>query len=732
MATIDYTSGPARLDLGDQPDQIDAQIASKTVVLDDRRTRARYFDGRFLAARDLTREQTYALVRQADLGNARRGGVIRGLQVMRSGNTLHVAPGAGLTGNGELVTLPTTLTVAIGQIPEDDRLDISFGVVDLGQPAAGQRAGFYVLGLRAAEYAANPITRYPTMPRGAPGIEDGDILEVAALALHPFRYDAEGDPDRLRSAVAREIFLVRGGGVPADVLPLAMVFLDRGSIRWLDPYLLRREVAADDAGPIGLGTTPRSLREAHFLQYDQQLGELTGQLRVTGGLEFPASRYFRCLPPVGRLPAVAIDPTDFSQVYFPPQMTVTLGVVVDEELPALLEASLNLPPIDLDGNEDDFDFTYVQALIPMPASQIARLQLKAVDPPRPILLPPALGRRLPIDALRDFKAARTPPPDIVGGSDRSEPAPLLAAWRQALAAAPGQMLWYTRVPALAVVPVTVFELQAAVTKDERDTKTEHDDKLTREAKEDRDTKNTKDAKTDKDTKPDRDAKAQKDAKTDQDAKIDRDGKPDRDKTQADNAAKAQRDAKTAQDTKNSNDAKTTRDTKNNNDAKTERDGKATKDAKDEKDTKPARDAKADKDAKTTRDAKNEKDGKPARDAKAEKDAKATRDAKTEKDAKATRDAKTERDAKTARDAKEARDGKNPRDVKAEKDRKTRDARAPQLPDATELPIPSDIARAEGPPVEATPVRGTVRTFIQPRERPDLDSHVLHGKPGEPG
>jgi hypothetical protein len=458
-SSIDYTIGPDRTNLGDvAAGELDARREAQTLAEDFRRARPRYFDGRFLAARDLTREQLYALTREADLAAAYRGGVIRGLELVRSGDAIRIAPGAGFTPNGELVTLQSFLQLAIEVVPEDDRIDLSHGLVDVAEPPARQRTGLYVLGLRPGEYAANPTTRFPLTVRGKAGTADGDIVEAVSLALHPLRNDRAGDPARLRSDLARATFFERGSGVAPDLLALAVVYLANGSIGWLDPYLVRRDVAADDAVPIGVAGSERALREAHFLQYDRQLAELVSDLRARGGLKFPASRYFRCLPPVGRMPVAAIEPADFTQAYFPPQMTVSLGVVVDTELPMLLEQSMHLPPIDLEGDDDDFDFTYLQVLVPMPANAIDRLRLAPVAlVPRPIALPPVLAKRLPIMALRDFLLRRKPVGPDFGHDERSESAPLLAAWRSALAAAPDQMVWFVRVPSLSIARVELFD-----------------------------------------------------------------------------------------------------------------------------------------------------------------------------------------------------------------------------------------------------------------------------------
>ena len=51
------------------------------LIVDGRRIRPLYFDGRFLTARDLTREQSYFLTRLSDLGRSRGFGVVNGLQV---------------------------------------------------------------------------------------------------------------------------------------------------------------------------------------------------------------------------------------------------------------------------------------------------------------------------------------------------------------------------------------------------------------------------------------------------------------------------------------------------------------------------------------------------------------------------------------------------------------------------------------------------------------------------
>lgn len=683
MGNFDFTVGPARVDLSaEDPDVLERQEAARVLIRDERRVRSRFHDGRFLTATDLTREQLYVLTRQADLGVARRGGVVRGLTVSRRGALLHVTPGAGFTSNGELVTLPRALTVELADVPDDDRIDVSFGAVDVPEGDPQRRNGLYVLALRPLEYSARHITRYPLTVHGLPGVEDGEIVEAVTLTLHPFRFDGDADPWVLRSEIARSVFLTNGGVVAPDVLPLALLFVQSGLVRWIDEHLVRREVAAGDSGPLGIGETNRAQREAQYNQYDQQLRELVTELSAQNRTKFPATRYFRCLPPVGRLPAAAIDPATFTQAFFPPAMTVELSAVVDDELPKLVEDALHLPPIDLVGGDDDFDHTRVHVLVPMPAARLDALRLASVAPPKLLLQPAVLAKRTPLLALKDWIAKRRPDPTDLVDETRPEPAPLLAAWRQAISSAADGFLWFVRVPAVACASAELFDELDADEDGLLDAKAEADTKV------DLDTKNTNDAA----------AKSATDAKNTEDTKNAADTK------NTDDAAKSQRDAKTEEDAKGQQDAKVVQDAKNTTDAKRIEDGKRETDTKNTRDT----------------EEKNVADAKRIRDTlKDETDAKNVRDAlKDERDAKTERDEKPTVDTKSIRDAKDVRDG----GVKVRDD---------PIVDPIVNPVvdPTPIIRdrlGESPSVlvNPTPLPTPTRTFIRPEERPDLDTRIV--------
>src|SRR3954471_5108173 len=90
---INFTQGAARERI--DPAEAPALRARGVLIEDPRRERPRYFDGRFLAARDLIRDQQYFLTREADLGQAAGSGVAVGLLVRQGAEAQSLAIGAG-------------------------------------------------------------------------------------------------------------------------------------------------------------------------------------------------------------------------------------------------------------------------------------------------------------------------------------------------------------------------------------------------------------------------------------------------------------------------------------------------------------------------------------------------------------------------------------------------------------------------------------------------------------
>jgi hypothetical protein len=291
-----------------------------------------YFDGRFLAARDLTRDQDYFLVRQSDLARAGGMGVVNGLFVTvpaagaplgSTGSVLRITPGNGVTPSGELVVLPEAVTLDLTNVPLSERLDAAFGLSHHPHVTPHNRTGIYLLGLRAVEYTANPIASYPTSVTGPRTVEDGDIVEAVAVTLIPYSDEGTGlSSHRQRSLIAHHLFVQGNGvGAPVSVLPLAMLGLERGIIRWIDPFLVRREVGVEYDDVLSLGLATRAQREAHLQQYTVQLNELLAQATIAKR-GFTASDYFTAIPPGGPMPASGINAAEFTQTFFPPEVDV--------------------------------------------------------------------------------------------------------------------------------------------------------------------------------------------------------------------------------------------------------------------------------------------------------------------------------------------------------------------------------------------------------------------------
>jgi hypothetical protein len=406
--------------------QVIAAQSNGSLVIDSQRTRPYWFDGRFLASRDLQREQDYFLQRQADLGQAAGFGVIHGLQVdtpaaddpNADADTVIIRAGQGTTPAGELVLMPSDLTVHLSDLPDEQNLDVQFNLAPIPNTPARTRSGLYVLALRPVEFTANPITSYPTSTQGTRTTHDGDIVEATAVALVPYPNPvswsgASGqDAAQLRAALARQIFLNANPNQLSDsLLPLALVNLQRGLISWVDPYLVRRDSGSQYSG-LRLGLTDPATQQAFLLQYDAQLQE-TVSTRLSSGTSasFAAADYFQALPPAGRFPLASLSLSSaattqtFAQSFFPQQLDVRLSVIPVDEIPVLIEDSMALPPIDLTLPANAYADLTVFALIPVARAGFAALKssLPTLSPSPTV--PQILSFRTPIELLRLYRGS---------------------------------------------------------------------------------------------------------------------------------------------------------------------------------------------------------------------------------------------------------------------------------------------------------------------------------------
>jgi hypothetical protein len=286
------------------------------------------------------------------------------------------------------------------------------------------------------EFTANPIGAYPTSITGQRTVEDGDVIEATAVVLVPWQDDGAADAlEARRGRAARAIFLQgMERGVSANVLPLAMLALQSNTVVWIDEAMVRRELGADRAELPGLGFSSRVLRLAHLLQHQ---GHLADVVRLTGGRSFAAASQFSALPSAGPLPPGVINPLDFTQSYFPAEIDVDFSIVPGDELLALLEEALVLPPIDLAAPPETLDSTAVAILAPVARNEwravTARLatRVRAVRPAAPNLV----AQRKPLEILLRLRPPRPPVPPL----DPTDPSD--AEWQRLARLA---NLWFVR------------------------------------------------------------------------------------------------------------------------------------------------------------------------------------------------------------------------------------------------------------------------------------------------
>jgi hypothetical protein len=351
-------------------------------------------------------------------------------------------------------------------VPELRRLDAAFGLQVIPNEPGQTRTGLYVLALRPVEWTANPIGAYPTSLTGQRTVEDGTIVEGVAVSLIPYPDPGNDETwDRRRARVAREIFVEgRDRGLDSGVLPLAMVALRGNLVEWLDSYMVRRETGAERPAGMDFGFGNRALREAHLLQYQ---AHLAAALDAQQDAPFPATARFEALPPVGRLPSGTIDADRLTQRFFPPGLEVDVSFVPEDELPALIEESLLLPPIDLTLGLEALAGTGVVVLVPLTRAEFAAQRSSLPDwNAQPQRLEPVFKQITRIATPKDLLLSqlfRAQP--AVPAAPPVEEAP----WRALLRAALSQpLLWYVRrrhLPIASNVAATPVSATAATVSD---------------------------------------------------------------------------------------------------------------------------------------------------------------------------------------------------------------------------------------------------------------------------
>jgi hypothetical protein len=184
-----------------------------------------------------------------------------------------------------------------------------------------------------------------------------------------------------------------------------MISTQRGVVECTNTSLVRRDSGPEFSG-LRFGLADPATQQAFLLQYDGQLQQTVNSLTAQKlPARFAATDYFQALPPAGRLPLASIDVTAFTQLYFPQQMDVWLSLIPADELPAWIEDSLSLPPIDLTLAASAYADLSVFILIPVPRVGFAGLAASLTPTLLAAAVPQAVTYRNPVSALRFYQGA---------------------------------------------------------------------------------------------------------------------------------------------------------------------------------------------------------------------------------------------------------------------------------------------------------------------------------------
>ncbi|TQV71507.1 hypothetical protein FLL45_20360 [Aliikangiella marina] len=318
------------------------QIASRKGLqrvadVDPRLTRSHYFDNRLLTEKDLNRDQLYLDNRLREVGKALGYGVLNGLETAFDSldGTIQVSPGVAISEAGRVLELTKSLSLDLG-----DRASLT-GLNHGG--ARRLKRGLYAIVVEYSEQATDIAEVFPTDLGETRGfnydlVTEGVQLSISRLPI-PF---ARQNSLQIRANLAARFFGDSGltGIIPDDSVALGVIAIANDRIQWLDSTLLRQ--------PLRASAQPGDAQMDLYEQYQNLFDDVIAY-RQSGSLstDFPASEYFRLLPPVGSLPKSALDPVTGRQSYFPENYTVSISPVRKSELNLILQESMVLPPLDL-------------------------------------------------------------------------------------------------------------------------------------------------------------------------------------------------------------------------------------------------------------------------------------------------------------------------------------------------------------------------------------------------
>ena len=319
--------------------------------IDPRLSRTHYFDGQLLKASDLTRDQIYLDERLLELGQVLGSGIAQGLHVeLVDHHWLQVSPGIAIAPSGRVLQLSDKTL----QINLQDSSLIS-GLND-GHYRRFNR-GLYAIALKYTDVVDDVAEAYPTDLTSRRTMQVSSYAEGVELALIPLNISLpHGDAIDIRAALVPQLITHdnRFHLLTDDAVVLGIIAIDNARPLWLDLGLLRR--------PLRNPNTSNALQLDLATHYRELFTDvLTARQRNGRNDNFAARNYFHWLPPFGPIPKGAIDAINGHQSFFPKDFEVAIAPVRRDDLPAIIEESSRLAPIDL-SHDADAD---IMVLVPM-------------------------------------------------------------------------------------------------------------------------------------------------------------------------------------------------------------------------------------------------------------------------------------------------------------------------------------------------------------------------------
>ena len=338
--------------------------------LDPKLSRTHYYDGRLLRASDLTRDQFYLDERLREVGRALGQGIVRGFDVtLKANRHLEISGGLAVTPSGRVLEL------------ESKKLELNLTdaalIHGMNPGFRSLEPGLYVVVVRYAEKGTGSAEIYPRDLEAERGFHFNAYAEGVQFALVKLpinlplekiqRVSAQEVSVYIRALLVRQLLLGTVGQpqvIGEDAVALGVLGVEYGIAQWFDKGLLRRPFRSVQA----LNYVQQDL----YAHYEELFADILSLRNSTANQDkFLASRYFFVLPPVGSLPKLAIDPINAYQHYFPEQFEVSISPVRADDLPSLIQQSLELEPIDLQ-TDKDVDILIAVVLDDLNFSLIAR------------------------------------------------------------------------------------------------------------------------------------------------------------------------------------------------------------------------------------------------------------------------------------------------------------------------------------------------------------------------